>query len=346
MNIDLKSYILSDSEARTIFEEKILPAEFGSITDRSHHRSAAAAQDGTDTTQPLAVFLIGQTGAGKTRTAPALKAAMTELRGGGGEGPPAHFVADTYKTYHPAYAELAAGDRSALASAAAGPDARRWLAMAAAHAASRRMDALLESACRHPGDFADLARAFRAAGYRVEVCLMAVPRPLSLLGVLVRFHERLPEAGSRWGLPVRLTPRRVHDDSYAGVLDAAAFIDSSDAVDQVVVVRRGNLVAYADDRGVDGRWSRAGGVADAVLAERRRPLTEIERSTAMADLRRLKDMDIVDISAQLEEIEGLLVSVPGDSSDGTEFPPLELWQLPSKDARYKLNKKPSLSLGT
>ncbi|RYP50493.1 hypothetical protein DL768_003998 [Monosporascus sp. mg162] len=337
MNADLKSYILSESEARTIFEEKILPAEFGSFPNRSD-------RDGTR--QPLAVFVIGQTGAGKTRTAPALKAAMTELRGGGGEEPPAHFIADTYKTYHPAYAELAAGDTPALASAAAGPDARRWLAMAASHAASRRMDVLLESACRHPGDFADLARAFRVAGYRVEVCLMAVPRALSLLGVLVRFHGRLPEAGSRWGLPVRLTPRRVHDDSYAGVLDAAAFVDSSDAVDQVVVVRRGNLVAYADERGADGRWSRAGGVANAVLAERSRPLTETERSTAMADLRILKAMDIVDISAQLEEIEGLLRSVSDDSPDGSGFPPLRSWQLPRKDASYELSKNPSLSLGT
>ncbi|RYO99620.1 hypothetical protein DL764_006761 [Monosporascus ibericus] len=338
MNADIKSYILSDSEARTIFEEKILPAEFGNFADRSHREG---------TRQPLAVFVIGQTGAGKTRTAPALKAAMTELRGGGGgEKPPAHFIADTYKTYHPAYAELAAGDKPALASAAAGPDARRWLAMAAAHAASRRMDVLLESACRHPGDFADLARAFRAAGYRVEVCLMAVPRALSLLGVLVRFHERLPEAGLRWGLPVRLTPRRVHDDSYAGVLDAAAFVDSSDAVDQVVVVRRGNLVAYADERGPDGRWSRAGGVANAVLAERRRPLTEVERSTATADLQMLRAMDIVDISAQLEEIEALLRSVSGGSSDGSGFPPLRVWQLSRKDASYGLNKNPSLGLGT
>ncbi|RYP21214.1 hypothetical protein DL765_002353 [Monosporascus sp. GIB2] len=336
MNADLKSYTLSDSEARSIFEEKILPAEFGSCTDRSH---------GDDTRQPLAVFVIGQTGAGKTRTAAALKAAMTELRGGGGEEP-AHFVADTHKTYHPAYAELAAGGGPALASAAAGPDARRWLAMAAAHAASRRADVLLESACRRPGDFADLARAFRAAGYRVEACLMAVPRALSLLGVLVRFHERLPEAGPRWGLPARLTPRGVHDDSYAGVLDAAAFVDSSDAVDQVVVVRRGSLVAYADERGPDGRWSRAGGVADAVLAERCRPLTDIEMSTAMADLQRLKAMGIVSMSAQLEEIEGLLLPVPEDSPDGSGFPPLRPWQLPKKDASYKLNENPSLSLGT
>ncbi|RYP79226.1 hypothetical protein DL771_000204 [Monosporascus sp. 5C6A] len=337
MNADLKSYVLSDSEARTIFEEKILPAEFSSFADRPHRDR---------TTQPLAVFVIGQTGAGKTRTAPALKAAMTELRGGGGAESPAHFIADTYKTYHPAYAELAAGDRPALASAAAGPDARRWLAMAAAHAASRRMDVLLESACRHPGDFADLARAFRAAAYRVEVCLMAVPAPLSLLGVLARFHGRLPEAGSRWGLPARLTPRRVHDDSYAGVLDAAAFIDSSDAVDQVVVVRRGNLVAYADERGADGRWSRAGGVANAVLAERRRPLTEVERSAAMADLQMLRAMDIADMSAQLEEIEALLRSASDHSSDGSGSPPLRLWQLPRKDASYELNKNSSLSLGT
>ncbi|KAI0128465.1 zeta toxin domain-containing protein [Xylariales sp. AK1849] len=99
-----------------------------------------------------------------------------------------------------------------LASPATGTDARHWLATAAAYVITWRIDVLLESVCRNPEDFAELAQSFHNGSYRVEVAIMAVPEGLSRLGILTRFHERLPEAGSR-NLPPRLTPRKVHDDS-------------------------------------------------------------------------------------------------------------------------------------
>lgn len=395
MDPDPKSYILSESESRAIFESKIVPAELppgrapsqGPITSTSTSTSipTSTQQQHRPHHQPLAVFVIGQTGAGKTRTAPALKTAILELRGGHDEPlpPPAHFIADTYKAYHPAYAQLisisgngggsgSGSGKPGMASAATGPDARRWLAMAARRAMERGLDVLLESACRHPGDFKDLARAFKEEGqssgeggynrggggsgaaYRVEVALVAVPRALSLLGILTRFHARLPEAGSG-SLPARLTPRKVHDDSYAGVLDAAAFVDASGVVDQVVVVRRDNLVAYAneriddDDSGGGGgggkRWLRPGSTVDAVAVERRRPLTDLERATAEADLQRLRDMKVPNIEAQLEEIEALLLQPAEEVFDGFEFPLLKPWQLPAKDSNSELNKTLSLRLG-
>ncbi|KAK7751485.1 hypothetical protein SLS62_006570 [Diatrype stigma] len=359
MNPDPKSYILSESESRAIFEEKIVPAELDNLT--------TGPSPPPQRRQPLAVFVIGQTGAGKTRTAPALKAAMMMMMAAGA---PAHFIADTYKAYHPAYAALlraaaTSGSRNpGLASQATGPDARRWLAMAVRRAAARRLDVLVESACRHEGDFADLARVFKEeatgagegeghdsgtgnrGGYRVEVALVAVPAALSLLGILTRFHAGLPEAGSG-NLPPRLTPRKVHDDSYAGVLGAAAFIDGDVSasgggavVDQVVVVRRDNLVAYANERvaeaGEEGggrrrRWARPGSAVEAVLAERRRPLTENEWAVARADVQRLRDMKIPGVDAQLEEVEVLLRTLgsAGPSDGDPEFPALKPWRLPN-----------------
>jgi hypothetical protein len=47
--------------------------------------------------------------------------------------------------------------------------------MAAAEAISRKLDVLLESACRHLDDFQELARMFGEAGYRIEVIVLAVP---------------------------------------------------------------------------------------------------------------------------------------------------------------------------
>lgn len=215
--------------------------------------------------------------------------------------------------------------------------------MAASVAASRRADVLLESAARHPGDFAELARLFRARGYRVEVVVLAVPAALSRLGILTRFYEKLPESGPSEGLPVRLTPRKVHDESYAGVLEAAAFVDGEDVVDQVVVVRRDNLVAYANER-VGGRWRRDPGVAEAVRMERRRPLTLGERKAAESSLKRLREMDIPGLSSQLEQIEELIKPLLIDS-DGLVYAPLKPLSLPNSVHDDQFDNEAGLRLG-
>ena len=294
-----ESYALSETESQRIFDQEIVPTELDPITHH-HHRD--------DGKQPLAVLIVGQTGAGKTRLAPVLRAAMAET----GRAAPAHFIADTYKAYHPFYARLAAEKPSSFASAAAGPDARRWLAMACALAARRRVDVLVESACRHPDDFSVLAAAFRAAGFCVCVAVLAVPDALSRLGVLVRFYARLPEAHSG-RMPLRLTPRRVHDDSYAGLADAARYIDAEDVADAVVVVRRGNLVAYA---------GRGGGAESALETERRRPLTGVELRVAEGDLEMLEGLGDPEVGSQVEEIRGLIARLGADRADGPEFPVL------------------------
>ncbi|KAI1096539.1 zeta toxin-domain-containing protein [Rostrohypoxylon terebratum] len=343
MNPDPQSYLLSEEESRAIFERAIVPAELGALPPITTNDSDGEASNPPSATRtPLAIIIIGQTGAGKTRTAPLLKSTLTRLRL---PNPLAHFVADTYKTYHPSYQPLLSAHPS-IASAATGPDARRWLLLASRHAAERRADVLLESAARHPGDFAELARVYRDRGYRVEVAVLAVPAALSRLGVLTRFHERLPEAGPAGGLPVRLTPRKVHDESYTGLLEAAAFIDGEGGhvVDQVVVVRRDNLVAYADER-VDGIWRRGPRVAQALRGERGRPLTLDERMAARESVRRLREMNVPGLENQLEEIEELLKPLLVHSNNET-YAPLRPLCLPSSSDDKHFDAKTDLRLGT
>ncbi|ROT37936.1 zeta toxin family protein [Sodiomyces alkalinus F11] len=321
---DLSSYILPQETSNSIFTTQILPAEFPPNVSPS-----PLVLSPTDPKPPIAVLIVGQTGAGKTRLAPAVLTALTSLR----RQPPAHFIADTYKTYHPAYQSLTSDPATApLASPATGPDARRWLRLAAAHAAHHRLDVLLESACRHPDDFVHLARLFRDARYRLDVLLLAVPRPLSRLGILTRFHDRLPEAGSR-GLPIRLTPLKVHDDSYVGLLDAARWIDAHpDCVDRVFVVRRGNLVAFSDDaeaRSGTGPGPRllSGRVVDAVQRERERPLTPDEITVASEDLARLQARDEAQAS-QIKELLDPLLKPSVDPDAAAVFPELKPLQFP------------------
>ncbi|PKS10043.1 hypothetical protein jhhlp_004668 [Lomentospora prolificans] len=278
---DLASYILSESESHKIFISSILPSEFPPTT-------------------PLL-------------TNPPTKPCSPSSRP---DRQPAHFIADTYKTFHPAYAALAKQD-SFVASRAASFDARRWLAMACDEAVSRRVDVLLESACRHPDDFIDLAKTFHRGGYRVEVAVLAVPEGLSRLGILTRFHRRLPEAGSK-GLPLRLTPKKIHDVSYAGLIASAEWIDREEGVDQVLVVRRGNLVAFGSERS-NGKLE--GSVVEAVVRERRRPLSDEERRWAAEDVKFLEDMDIEAAMEGLSEVKALLEPLLVDEARD-KFPPL------------------------
>lgn len=99
---------------------------------------------------------------------------------------------------------------------------------------ARKLDVLLESACRHPEDFTALVTAFGVAGYHVCVVLMAVPECLSLLGVVARYYLRkgegpLQESGGS-KLPLRLTPRRVHDETFEGLRAAVKFVDHAGEV--------------------------------------------------------------------------------------------------------------------
>lgn len=276
---DLSSYRLSPASSQAIFTSLILP------------RDIASVPQSPDPDAPEAILAVGQTGAGKTRLCPAI---LSALRAAGRE--PAHLIADVYKTCHPAYASIPAP----LASAATGPDARQWLRMAVEEAARRRVDVVLESACRHPEDFTVLASILRDAAYRLTVVVMAVPAPLSRLGTLVRFYRDLPEARSG-GLPLRLTPTKVHDDSYEGLSKAVDWLDKTGAAHQVVLLRRGNLVSCIQEGGADGKGFRLG---EALARERGRPLTSLERRVAVDDLKLLESVS--EAREHFDQIKSLL----------------------------------------
>ncbi|KAJ2929636.1 hypothetical protein H1R20_g7433, partial [Candolleomyces eurysporus] len=195
--------------------------------------------------------------------------------------------------------------------------------MAAAEAISRKLDVLFESACRHLDDFRELMRMLGQAEYRVEVVVMAVPAALSRLGILHRFHEKLREAASR-NMPKRLKPVKIHDDSYQGLMSVAEWIDEVDFVDRVLVVRRGNMVAFSDEKVEGGQLQ--GKVAEAIIKERERPLTAEERSCALRDLEKLEARDAEaagEIMVLLEPLLGDEVGYPELSLVRWDFPPLD-----------------------
>jgi len=260
---DPNPYFLPEATARAIFRERIVPREFGDIVS---HRD--------DGRQPTVAIVVGQPGAGKTNTADFIKA-MLDRRGGA-----AHVVGDFYKPYHPDYDWLMDHDPE-RASPLTSPDARRWITMATDYLIEQRADVLLESAGRDRADFADLAELFHHHGYRVDVSILAVTEAHSRLGILARYQDQVRDTGQG-----RLTARATHDMAYSGVLEAADFIDRSDAVDSVAVLRRGNDILYANER-IGGQWQHPPATRQAVEHERARTWTPAETQRFAATLNQL-----------------------------------------------------------
>lgn len=76
-------HVLNEEVNQKIFDQLIVQEELAHLKDAGHL---------TDGVQPIVIFVVGQTGAGKTRLAADLFGAVKERQ-------PAHLIADVYKTY-------------------------------------------------------------------------------------------------------------------------------------------------------------------------------------------------------------------------------------------------------
>ncbi|OIV36024.1 hypothetical protein BIV57_18370 [Mangrovactinospora gilvigrisea] len=241
---------LSEVHNSKIFQEEIVP----DLLDGPEHRAA-----------PVAVVLLGQQGASKTRMA---KEIVPGLAAGGGH---ADIDADYYKPYHPAYDGLINSDDRILALRT-GRDGQRWMRLALGHAREQRVNILVHETAQSPAYFEDLLQGFRRDGYRVEVLVLGVPEAMSRQGILKRYHEQVRDRGHG-----RLTVTTKASRSYEGILEAADLIDRGHLADTVAVVRRGGSLQYRNSLTEDATaWTDEPRLRAAIDEERLRPWTPEE----------------------------------------------------------------------
>jgi predicted ABC-type ATPase len=258
--VDRTRHLLTEQDNERIFRSRIVPAEL----------------TGTRQDRPVVVFVAGQTGAGKTSVT-ALAAAALARR-----GTAVNVNLDTYKPHHPRYDQLVAED-DATAGAYTSIDGHKWMEKAEAYAIKQRFDVVMESAMRDPRDFEEPARRFRAAGYQVEVLIVAVHESQSRLGALDRYVQQVNDFGRG-----RFIDPQIHDACYQGVLRSSDAIDTEHLADRVFVVRRDAHVVYSNQLGPDGQWQRPAGTAAAVAAERDRPWSPQETHQYLNNVRRVE----------------------------------------------------------
>lgn len=238
-------YRLSEADNKEIFDTAIAPQLL----------SGAAMH-----AKPILVIVGSQTGAGKASLTTNIMD-LLDKRGGA-----AHINMDFFIPYHP-YANRLRSDHPAVADAYLRPDGDRWWTAAQEYVIQKRVNALVESAMLTPTEFEDMVRKFDAAGYRVEVALMAVAPALSRLGILSRYAQELRAHGRG-----RLVDPRIHDLCVSGVARGAKAIDQG-TPRTVQLFRRGNVRIYANRCGGKGTWYASPPAArQQVITERRRRL--------------------------------------------------------------------------
>ncbi|MFE4574637.1 zeta toxin family protein [Streptomyces chartreusis] len=277
-DVDRTRHVLTEAENEQIFRQEIVPAEL----------------TGTPQEQPIAIIVSGQTGAGKT----SITTLATQALAGRGES--VNINLDTYKPYHPKFDELMRADDT-TAGAYTSIDGHRWMEAAEAYAIQQRFDIVLESAMRDPRDFEEPAARLRAAGYRVEVPIVAVHESMSRLGALDRYLQQVEAFGQG-----RMIDQPIHDACYRGVVRASASIDADRLATAVFVVRRDAGVVYSNQLDSAGQWKGTPGTPQAVTGERDRPWSEKESlafaTTTARTRRRIEQLPEHDRSEPLREL--------------------------------------------
>jgi UDP-N-acetylglucosamine kinase len=280
MEFNYRRYYLDEQRSEEIFQNEIVPHEL------------VSAVPGLG--QPVAIFIAGQPGAGKTDlTAGVVESLSTK-------GGCVQINSDTFKPYHPMWNQLLEQDDTTAAPYTAA-DGRRWMAKAEQYAIEQRMNVVIETTMRDPGVFVEPLARLAAASYRTELVVLAVPAAISRLGILSRYEEQVRQSGSG-----RLTEVTNHNACYEAVANGVAEQDATPSVDGISIWRRGGEALYVNVREANHTWAAPPAGHVVLTAARQRVLTYPEATMALHEVKALADSGQPVVRAQVVEVLELL----------------------------------------
>ncbi|MFE6848184.1 zeta toxin family protein [Streptomyces sp. NPDC057686] len=235
-----------------MFDEDIVPSFLTGITPQKN---------------PVVVYVLGQPGSGKSRTADLLQRAL-RARGA------IRICGDDFKAMHPDYHRLLR-THPRTAGTEIRSDYRRWCTQAEAYVRARRGDLIIEAAPADADDFWAGALPFIVAGYRIEIVVLAVRAADSRQGTAHRYALL-----QQRGLPARFTSVSGHDACHTALPAVIAGALTHPGVAGVLVTRRG-LHPVHRAGAVSSREAREA-VLNALAAERARPYTQTEAEAFLA----------------------------------------------------------------
>lgn len=234
------------------------------VLDEEQHQEILASQilptwtqNAVPQDQPVVILVAGPPGSGKSTLCELLLAVL------GRRGGAVLIGRDLYKSAHPQYAALLQSDER-TAGVKVRPDVLRWQAEVEEYVRRMRFDAVLETPLADPQEARATAMAFRAAGFRVELVVLAAAEAVLQLSVLDRFVAS--EDGAGRYISWDNLDRCVH-----GLPQSLAVIEAEQLAHRVTVVRRDLEVLYDNELTKDGSWRSCAGARQAHAAELARP---------------------------------------------------------------------------
>lgn len=214
---------------------------------------------------PVAIIFGGQPGAGKTK---AIELSQFELKVRGGA---ALIAGDEFRSYHTQHDLLMKLDDNTASVLFTQYDAGRWVEKAITHAKNIRCNIIIEGTMRLPETVVRTTQELRETGYIIEARVLAVNKKLSWQGVLQRYeNQRLDRSFAR------MTPPKIHEAAYSGVLESVDKIEKEKLADKVVIYKRGGEIIYENELH-RGEWKYEPKARATVENERNRQWTENEK---------------------------------------------------------------------
>jgi hypothetical protein len=238
---------LTPGRAAQLYDRQIRPALLDPIE--------GAAMD------PVAVFVGGDPGAGTS-------AALQRLRREGrfAESAPAVISREILLPFHPAWQPSGVrGDVSV-----GGLD--RWVEQFAQEAMGKRANLLIGTSMDKPAPLIPLAGELQAAGYRVELRVVATDVEASRLGVATRFERLLSQ-----GVTFQWMKEEAHSQAMQAVRDTLSQVERAKAADQIRLITRDGRELF-ENALEQGAWRHPGAAVDSLDAYRGRELPAREKA--------------------------------------------------------------------
>ncbi|MES2879200.1 MAG: zeta toxin family protein [Pseudomonadota bacterium] len=282
---------VSAAGVETMNQYRLNAAEHLRIFREGVEAPALAATTPTD--RPLAVFLGGQPGCGKSTLARSSCAWF-------GSANFVHVDVDRVRPMHPSYMPLISNPATERqAPTLVQKDCSAWADMLRESATAGRRNMLVESTMRSPDQVREAMELLRAAGYRIEVRIMAVHEKSSEVSLLQRFEHEKRALGI-----AREIPLDYHRKATAGIIVTVHALESEKLADEIMVFDRKGHIVYSNnlDKGI---WQKEPDGATRMHQFR-------ESTYGLAEKQRIAELwdDVVDMmqkrGAPQIEIEGLV----------------------------------------
>lgn len=225
---------------------------------------------------PRVIITGGQPGSGKGTLA---RQAGKELEASGSY---VLIDVDELRKMHPLYEQLQQeNDREA--ANLVHPDASAWAGQLIRDAAAARKNMVIDQTSKSPDSLIDLTKQLKAAGYNIELRVMAVSSEISEQRIHTRYEEEKAKYDSG-----RFVPPDVHYAAYIGLPESVAAVEREKAVDALTIHDR-NQVSIYEIKQIAGEWDRQP-EGKAVLEKERNSMTLELQKEQVAAYAKLVDM--------------------------------------------------------